>query len=378
MNLNLKSNPCWLTREQKLLLRACLLQGEDVIKAWQEWITIVNIEDLDSDSNCLLPLLYRNLSAHQINHPEMARLRGIYRSKWYKNQLLIQKITNILNYLQAANIETILLKDVAINLQYYPHIALRSIYNFDLLIRTKNASKTIDLLNKLGWEYSDNLPIRTVVGNAAILKDKSGCRLSIHYPVDLDAIQQNTEHNFWEEACINKVGEMSTYLLNPTNQLLQVCLQALSFGQVSTAVWVADAIMILNSSGDKIDWNQLINQAKKRQIVLPVKKTLPLLHEILDTPFPEAILQEIEQLPISKLEQREYQIINHKPYPFIDTFLSRYYLYSRLVNNSNVQLNLIEFTRYLQAVWGLPSFWQVPFQVVIKAIRKAKTDIFKI
>ncbi|NEP72052.1 MULTISPECIES: nucleotidyltransferase family protein [unclassified Okeania] len=378
MNLNLKFQPCSLTHEQKLLLRVCLFQGEDVLKAWQQWVTTVDIDNLDSDSNSLLPLVYRNLSTHQINHPEMGRLKGIYRSKFYKNQLLIQKITKILNSLQDADIETILLNDVAINLQYYPHIALRHIYNFDLLIRTENASKTINFLDRLGWKYSENLPIRTVVGNAAIFKDELGCRLSIHYPVALDAIQQNVEHNFWQEAEINQVGEMSTYLLNPSNQLLQVCLQAWPFKQVSTAIWVADAMMILNSSGDKIDWNQLINQAKKRQIVLPVQNTLPLLDKILDTSLPEATLQEIEQLPISKLEQREYQIINSKLYPFIDTFLSRYYLYSRLVNNSNAQLKLIEFTRYLQAVWGLASFWQVPIQVVIKAIRKAKPDIFKI
>ncbi|MEM1167889.1 MAG: nucleotidyltransferase family protein [Cyanobacteria bacterium P01_H01_bin.35] len=378
MNFNLKSNPFSLSPQQILLLQACLLQGEDVIKAWQQWIVKVDIENLDSDSNRLLPLLYRNLYTHQINHPEMTRLKGIYRSKWYKNQLLIQKITNILNSLQAANIETLLLNDVAINSQYYPHIALRSIDNFDLLIRTKNAEKAINLLNQLGWEYSENLPIRTVVGNAAIFKDESGCRLSIHYPVALDAIQQNVEQNFWQEACINKVGEMSTYLLNPTNQLLQVCLQSLSIGQVPTAVWVADAIMILNSSVDKIDWNQLINQAKKRLIVLPLKNTLPLLPEILNTSLPEATLQEIEQLPISKFELREYQIINDKPYPLVGTLLSRYYQYLRLVNDGNTQFNLIEFTKYLQAVWGLDKFWQVPIQVVTKAIRRVKTDIFKI
>lgn len=378
MNFNLKSNRFSLSPEQILLLQVCLLQGEDVIKAWQQWIVKVDIENLDSDSNRLLPLLYRNLSTHQINHPEMIRLRGIYRSKWYKNQLLIQKITNIVNYLQAANIETLLLNDAAINLRYYPHIALRSIDNFDLLIRTKNAAKTINLLNKLGWEYSDNLPIRTVVGNAAILKNESGCRLNIHYPVALDAIEQNTEHNFWQEAEINKVGEMSTYLLNPTNQLLQVCLQALSFKQVYTAVWVADAIMILNSSVDKINWNQLINHAQKRQIVLPLKNTLPLLHKILDTPLPETTLEKIEQLPISKLEQREYQIIHHKPYPLVGSFLSRYYQYLRLVNDGNTQFNLIGFIRYLQVAWGLASLWQVPVQVVTKAIKRVKTDIFKI
>ena len=378
MNLNLKFQSWSLNHEQKLLLRACLLQGEDVLKAWQKWIKIVDIDNLNSDSNSLLPLLYRNLSTHQVNHPEITRLKGIYRSTFYKNQLLIQKITKILNSLQDANIETILLNDVAINLQYYPHLALRHIYNFDLLIRTENSSKTINILDKLGWKYSDNLLIRTVVGNAAIFKDELGCRLSIHYPVALDAIQQNVEYNFWQEAEINKVGEISTYLLNPTNQLLQICLQAFSFLQPTGAVWVADAMMILNSSGDKIDWNKLITQAKKRQIVLPVKNTLPLLDEILDTSLPPAILQEIKQLPISKLEEKEYQIINSKTYSFLGTFLSRYYVYSRLVSNSNAQLNLIEFTKYLQAVWGLASFWQVPVQVVNKGIRKVKTDIFKI
>jgi len=77
---------CWPTREQELLLRAALLQGNDAINAWHEWKSSVDIEQLDQGSYRLLPLLYRSLHIDGVEDPLMNKLKGVYRMTWYKNQ----------------------------------------------------------------------------------------------------------------------------------------------------------------------------------------------------------------------------------------------------------------------------------------------------
>ena len=64
MNPSKKLGLYWLSREQKLLLKACVLEGKDALGAWETWQESVDIENLDSGSNTLLCQLYSNLSAH--------------------------------------------------------------------------------------------------------------------------------------------------------------------------------------------------------------------------------------------------------------------------------------------------------------------------
>ena len=85
------------TREQELLLRAALLQGEPALQAWQDCKAQVNLEqELDMGSYRLMPLLYRNLRTLGVDDPLMGKLRGIYGREWYKNQMLFRAMAEVL------------------------------------------------------------------------------------------------------------------------------------------------------------------------------------------------------------------------------------------------------------------------------------------
>ncbi|MBD3562866.1 nucleotidyltransferase family protein, partial [Planktothrix sp. FACHB-1355] len=148
----------WVTSEQELLLLAALQQGKDATDAWQQWKTTVDIEDIDPESYRLLPLLYRNLSVHGVEDSEMVRLKGVYRRRWYENQLLVSKITELLRYFQDAAIETLILKDVALLLHYYQDDGLHPIDIFDIFVRWADGDAAIALLNKLGWKLKEKAP----------------------------------------------------------------------------------------------------------------------------------------------------------------------------------------------------------------------------
>ena len=82
-----------LSAEHKHLLRATLCTGAAAQDAWQLWSTTVDFEnDLDLASYRLLPMLYYNLQASQIDVQLLPRLRGVYKRTWVENQLLFKKL----------------------------------------------------------------------------------------------------------------------------------------------------------------------------------------------------------------------------------------------------------------------------------------------
>ena len=77
------------SREQYLVLRAALDDGDSAIRAYRDWLGMVDIEqDFDREVFRLLPLLYTNLSRLGHRDALTGRLKGTYRMAWAKNHRL--------------------------------------------------------------------------------------------------------------------------------------------------------------------------------------------------------------------------------------------------------------------------------------------------
>jgi hypothetical protein len=76
----------WPTRSQELLLRACLLRGDEALEAWREWEKLFGEGEVGAAERRLLPLLYRNLRDHDVRGPLVGRLKEEYSHAWSQNQ----------------------------------------------------------------------------------------------------------------------------------------------------------------------------------------------------------------------------------------------------------------------------------------------------
>ena len=133
------------TREQELVLQAALMQGKDVINAWQKWENAINLEGHPDDGTYrLFPLLYKNLAFHEIEHPFMHRLRGIYRQEWYKNQRLFYDMSKVLRCLTDAGVRTMVLKGAALAILHYKNKGVRPMADMDVLVHPSQVSLTVD------------------------------------------------------------------------------------------------------------------------------------------------------------------------------------------------------------------------------------------
>lgn len=357
------------TNEQKLLLQAALWQGEAAIDSWQTWRTTVNIDDIDQESYRLLPLVYRNLSAHNVTDSHLGRLKGVYRRTWVENQVFFQQIASILDAFQSAGIETMLLKDAALNLYYYQDYGLRTIDKFDFLIRENDILNAIPLLEKLDWQILGKTPNPQIpFSHIVVFKKEPKQYLNLRWHLFGEGFNENAENQFWQSAVLTQVNNLPVYVLSPTDQLFYTCGSGIFRNSVSPVRRLVDAAIAIYTYPDRIDWHQLIKLAENYRLILPLKTQLIQLSEILNAPIPDSILLELENLTVSQMEQEEYQVFTKENLTVLDRFKIRYFQYLR--TSKNAEFNLLGFLRYLQYVWGLENLWEVPIQAMNWSMQK--------
>ena len=112
-------------KPQELLLKACLFEGDAALESWHAWRGLISVDELDTASQRLLPLAYRNLTACGVNAAELERYRGVARYVWYHNQSRTVAVEALLRIFAAVGIPAMVLKGAALAHLYYPNVSLR-------------------------------------------------------------------------------------------------------------------------------------------------------------------------------------------------------------------------------------------------------------
>ncbi len=307
----------------------------------------------------------------------MNRFKGIYRLTWYENQMLFHNMSTLLRSFHNAGIQTMILKGAALTLLHYRDYGLRPLGDFDVLVRTEQASAAINLLRKLGWTPKSRSPEAFTETYISVTKghgfeNATGREFDLHWHVLTECCYTNVGDDFWDGAVLTKIHDVPTHALNPTDQLLHACVHGARWNPVPPFRWVADAMMIMKTSQSELDWGRLITQAQKRRLILPLRDALSYLRDVLDAPIPSEILQSLQNMPTSKTERIEHEA-RARPAELVGPLRGlwfHYLRYSRLVSDASLQHKLIGFPIVLQHIWGADHLWQVPFYAIFKGMRR--------
>ena len=132
----------WPSPTQELLLDAALARGDRALAAWRAWAAEGRLDRTDRVSRRLLPFVYGNLSAQGLDDPLLGRLREFYLATWKRAQDLLRALERALRVLNAAGIETLLLKGAALAPFYYDDEGVRWLGDLDVLVPTLNALRS--------------------------------------------------------------------------------------------------------------------------------------------------------------------------------------------------------------------------------------------
>ncbi len=369
----------WPTPQQELLLRAALLQGQPATTAWEQWQAEIDLDRLDLGSSRLLPLLYRNLHDHGVEHPWMNRFKGTYRRTWYENQLRFYRAEALLRSLHEAGMETMLLKGAALTLLHYRDLGLRPMSDFDVLVPFHRAGEAEALLRKLGWTcpYFPGEVLRDLRSffHGAMFQE-SGCQVDLHWHVLHRVYPTGDDEEFWAGRVPAQIGKTATSALNPADQLLHVCLHGATYNGMPTLRWVADAAMIVRTSPG-LDWDRLLEQARRHQIVLPLRQTLGYLRQTLSVEVPSVLMQTLQAQPVSRLQRRVMKWLSSHPRkrgPFL-TVWSLWHAYGRLPLRVQGWRTLRALLLVSQHNNQVDRLWKVPFRIVFGWMRRIALEL---
>ncbi len=365
----------WPSEEQLLLLRSCLLKDNEAVKAFEEWIARADIDHLDQGSFRLLPLLYKNLRALGVKHSLMNKFGGIYRMEWYKNRILLYNTSKLINSLNEAGIQTMLLKGAALTLQYYKDFGLRPMWDIDILVKPDKIMIASNHLIKLGWQsHVNDLEEHISYIHAVNFEHSDGRNIDLHWHVLCECCDANADKDFWENAVETVLYEVTTFSLNATDQLFHVCVHGSRWMSISSLRWVSDSMVILNNQENSIDWDRLIKLAQKHHLLIILKETLTYLNENIAAIIPQHVIERLEELKPSMFEFIDYHYRSNHTDILLGTYPRRLLHYLRLMNGLNLFRKITECPNYLKYAWNLKYNWQIPLFILHKATRRIKAQ----
>jgi hypothetical protein len=379
------SGDCWPTPAQTHLLRAAFLSGapaQQAWLAWRGWLTCGphqgRLDQLDAGSRRLLPLLYRNvrrsLAPEQLADPLLAQFKDSYRKTWFRNQATFYQIAGLLEALHAAGLPSMVLKGAALAVLHYRDLGLRPMADFDIAVPAPQAVPAFQALLRLGWQSS--LPVDRPGDFAAVkqsvdFRSPAGVHFDLHWHVLWETCYPGADDDFWAGALPLRINQVPSLALNPTDQLLHVCVHGASLNQVPPVRWAADAMQILRTPGAALDWPRLLAHAERLRLSLPLRDTLDWLRSALEAPVPAQVVTALAQVPVTAADREFYRrkISRRGLLGEIPLMWCHYRLLAQARQRPATRAGFIE---YLRLNWGLVRGRSIPAFVMNKTFRRVK------
>ena len=358
----------WPNEEQTLLLHAALLSGRPAEDAWQSWKARIDFDKIDYASYKLLPLVARNSDLESLQDPIFEKCKGIYRRNWVSNQLNWGKLLPILDQLTKAGVNKIvLLKGMAMILSFYRDFGMRVIGDVDILIEREQLPIAAPFLRESGWEQTytridEKNQEHLKKWHALNFTHPNGLLLDLHWSF----IQENSPA--MDLAVLRDatpLKNLGLYVPSPTDLLLQTCIHGVKYSPVPLIRWVADAMSILKTSEQPIQWDRFIELANYAHICRPLYFALQYLVQHFDAPIPQDALLKLQAHPSTRLERLEYQF-SARGLPHVAAWY-RYCLNRGLLT---IRAQILHLHKYLQLTARLKSPWYIPPYVIYWIFRR--------
>jgi hypothetical protein len=303
----------WPNERQALVLRAALGEADEARAAFAALIDSVDLERQDVFEYAtfrLLPLLYDRMHRLGVRHPVMARLKGIYRRAWYENHRLFHATAPIVAAIEAAGIETMLLKGAPLLVDYYRNHAVRPMSDIDMVVRPERVDDAVTVLRALGLTridtaQDDDLKYR----HAMLFRDAAGTEIDLHWHFMFEACNDVADAAFWDGAHPLDFAGVATRQPDPALALVLIVIHGMRFNPMPPVRWIPDALAIIHGAGAELDWQRLTDFAEAQKITYRLNLGLRYLATEWHAPVPDDVFRALTAARVSLRERVENTIV---------------------------------------------------------------------
>jgi len=325
-------------------------------------------------------LIYKSLSGIDYARsivPEtiLARLASCYYNVASRNTLLTEKLAAILDYFQKERIEIILLKGIALIQTIYPNIALRPIYDIDILIRPQDFAVVKAGLEELGYFnsvfyredfYQDNIMVD--VHEELINMTRIKSRRKAHR-IDMDEV--------WRSSLAIEINGQKARILSPEYSLMELCLHLTFHHGLQGLIWFVDIARLIEYYKNEIDWNRFIKETSDYRINKPVYYALFYVSKILKQDIPEYVLSQLRPQRQNFLERKIFNmILSGRPLENtrffftlinLETFLDKIFFLREIALPSP---GILSVKYNIPSLAGTPRYYLIHFNSILTSILK--------
>ncbi len=163
-------------QHRRLLLEALLLPVDEATASLCAWRRLVDLDDIDTDSFGLLPRLAARLDALGSDHDDDARIRGVARQTWARNELLLGRTRPAVEQLAGTLPAVVLIGDSALPSTLRWSTDRRLISGISLLIPNETMPEATATLESLGWTRTGGR-LRSLNWQTEFRRDRSVIRV---------------------------------------------------------------------------------------------------------------------------------------------------------------------------------------------------------
>jgi Uncharacterised nucleotidyltransferase len=358
-----------LSHRLELLVEVALSDGPVALRAWQELRPELDLQTLEDTAYPLLPLVYKTLETAGIDDSDLARLKGIYRNTWVRNNLLVEGTGAIADAMTAAEIPFLLVGSVGAALRYYPELGLRPTAYVELLLRERSSAAAARALVDVGWK--PDRAAEATISEPAVLRDRQGTAVLLRMGLAPDFVlaQRGDAHaRLWEAATRIDLGDTSVPALTETDDLLAAIVTGARAVPGRPIQWLVDAAVLLRHAQEHIDWERLVGLGVDAGQGLRLRDAFDALDPLVGPVVPVEIRKQLAAHRPTARERLIYACTTTSVRP-LGSFPQAVGEHLADTVGSSAATTIRQFPAFLRRRWEVEHSWQLPLAGARRARR---------
>jgi Uncharacterised nucleotidyltransferase len=310
----------WPRGSMDLLAKAILTPEREAILAWNAWRKAYDIDRTAWNEVRMLGAIASRLIWLEPSADIAARISSIQKFLWVHSEMCLSGCAAALQLLRKAGIPALFLKGLA-RLALNPlAVKERLIRDADVLVPFDMHEAAATVLIEAGWVLQEGQEpwqayrreFGSLVSHHAWSFVRKGVEIDLHhFSNPLNRIMGDDE-GLWQRSSLVPWRGLKVLVPSAADFLLLALVHGARWSSEANADWTIDACFIIDES--KVQWEVLVHEAQKRMIEAPVLASLRYLHEQLQRPVPQDVMEQLASRLTNESKQ-EFQCYASKPEP---------------------------------------------------------------
>ncbi len=265
---------------------AVIKKAQELVDKGMDWKKFLE----DAVAQGVAPLIYKNIGViSEVPHDVTETFRKSHIRNISDTVRSSYELAEIIGSLKKADIEAIPIKGVTNAEEVFGESSLYPSSDIDIMIRQKDVFKATDIMKDMGYSSKAELDGFFFEKYIEVNFFKTGAKhVELHFSMHKKRYFNIPEDFWWEDLRELDFNGNRYKMLSREKTILFASIHLFSHGY-SPFKFIVSISEMLRSLQDDIDWNKLIEDAKKLNIYQPLLLSLYLAVTFLDAPLPDDI-----------------------------------------------------------------------------------------